>query len=76
MLKAFKKAEFSRGPFRRLSESEILLFVSRTLQSRSSELAAPDIFSKLQNLKDILDRQEIDLLIGLTRLARIALLSL
>ena len=62
MLKAFKKAESSRGPFRRLSDSEILLFVSRTLQSRGSEPNAPDVFSKLQNLKDIIDQQEIDLL--------------
>jgi hypothetical protein len=62
MLKAFKKAEPSRGPFRRLSDSEILLFVSRTLQSRNSEPNAPDVFSKLQNLKDIIDQQEIDLL--------------
>jgi hypothetical protein len=62
MLKAFKKAEFSRGPFHRLSDSEILLFVSRTLQSRGAEPDAPDVFSKLQSLKGILDQQEIDLL--------------
>jgi hypothetical protein len=62
MLKAFKKAESSRGPFHRLSDSEILLFVSRTLQSPGFEPDAPDVFSKLQNLKDILDQQEIDLL--------------
>jgi hypothetical protein len=60
MLKAFKKAEFNRGPFRRLSDSEILLFVSRTLQG--AEPDAPDVFSKLQSLKAILDQQEIDLL--------------
>jgi hypothetical protein len=62
MLKAFRKAESGRGPFRRLSDSEILLFVSRTLQSRSSDPDAADVFGKLQNLKDIIDRQEIDLL--------------
>jgi len=62
MLKASKKAEAGRGPFRRLSDSEILLFVSRTLRPRSSESETPDIFVRLQNLKDILDQQEIDLL--------------
>jgi hypothetical protein len=62
MLKAFKKAETSRGPFRRLSDSEILLFVSRTLQSKGSEPNASDVFDKLQNLKDIIAQQEIDLL--------------
>jgi len=60
MLKAFKKAE--RGPFRRLSDSEILLFVSRTLKSRGSEQEAPDVFGKLQSLKGVLDEQEIGLL--------------
>ncbi len=62
MLKAFKKAESSRGPFRRLSDSEILLFVARTLKSRGSEQDGSDIFNKLQQLKDLLDQQEIDLL--------------
>ena len=62
MLNAFKKAGSSHGPFRRLSDSEILLFVARTLKPRSPETETPDIFTKLQNLKDILDQQEIDLL--------------
>ena len=62
MLKAFKKADAKGGPFRRLSDSEILLFVSRTLQTRGSEQEAHDIFNKLQSLTDILDQQEVDLL--------------
>jgi hypothetical protein len=62
MLKAFKKPETGRGPFRRLSDSEILLFVARTLQPRSSETETPDIFARLQSLKKILDHQEVDLL--------------
>ena len=62
MLKAFKKPEAGRGPFRRLSDSEILLFVARTLQPRSSETETPDIFARLQSLKKILDHQEVDLL--------------
>jgi hypothetical protein len=62
MLKASKKAEFSRGPFRRLSDSEILLFVARTLQPHSAEPETPDVFAKLRSLNEILDRQEIDLL--------------
>src|SRR6202012_1968372 len=60
MLKAFKKAD--RGPFRRLSDTEILLFVSRTLQSRGGEPNAADIFGKLQNPKAMIDQQVIDLL--------------
>ncbi len=62
MFKAFKKAEFSRGPFRRLSESEILLFVSRTMRSRDCEPDTPDVLGKLQSLNDILDQHEIELL--------------
>jgi hypothetical protein len=62
MLKASKKVDKGHGPFRRLSDSEILLFVTRTLQPHSSESEAPDGFAKLQGLKDILDQQEIDLL--------------
>jgi hypothetical protein len=62
MLKASKKAEAGRGPFRRLSDSEILLFVARTLQPRSSETETPDIFTRLQSLRNILNQQEIDLL--------------
>jgi hypothetical protein len=61
-LKASKKAETGRGPFHRLSDSEILLFVARTLQPRSSETETPDIFTRLQSLRNILDQQEIDLL--------------
>ena len=62
MLEAFKKAEVTRGPLRRLSNSKILQFVSRTLHSRSFEPDAPNVFGKLQSLKDILNQQEIDLL--------------
>jgi hypothetical protein len=42
--------------------SEILLFVARTLKPRSSETETPDIFARLQSLRNILDRQEVDLL--------------
>jgi hypothetical protein len=62
MLKASKKPESGRGPFRRLSDSETLLFVARTLNPRSSISETPDIFARLQSLRDILDHQEIDLL--------------
>jgi hypothetical protein len=62
MFKMSKKAEPRRGPFRRLSDSEILLFVTKTLQSRTSDQETPDFAAKLQLLKDIHDQQEIDLL--------------
>jgi hypothetical protein len=62
MLRASKKSESGRGPFRRLSDSETLLFVARTLNPRSSISETPDIFARLQSLRDILDHQEIDLL--------------
>ena len=62
MFKMSRKADPRRGPFRRLSDSEILLFVTKTLQSRTSDQESPDFSAKLQLLKDILDQQEIDLL--------------
>jgi hypothetical protein len=62
MFKVSKKAEPRRGPFRRLSDSEILLFVTQTLRPRTSDQETPDFAAKLQVLKDILDQQEIDLL--------------
>jgi hypothetical protein len=62
MFKMSKKAEPRRGPFRRLSDSEILLFVTQTLHPRASDQEAPDFSAKLQTLTDILERQEIDLL--------------
>jgi hypothetical protein len=62
MFKISKKAEPRRGPFRRLSDSEILLFVAQTLHPRTSDQETPDFAAKLQVLKDILEQQEIDLL--------------
>jgi hypothetical protein len=62
MFKMSKKDEPRRGPFRRLSDSEILLFVTKTLQPRTSDQETPDFAAKLQTLKDIIKRQEIDLL--------------
>jgi hypothetical protein len=62
MFKMSKKTGPRPGPFRRLSDSEILLFVTQTLQSRSSNQDTPDFPAKLQLLKDILEQQEIDLL--------------
>jgi len=61
MLKAFKKPEAGRGPFRRLSDSEILLFVTRTLQPQLDDADAPNVFAKLQSLKDNLRQQEMTL---------------
>jgi hypothetical protein len=62
MFNMSKKTELRRGPVRKLSDSEALLFVSQTLQSRSCSQETPNLPVKLQMLKDILDRQEIDLL--------------
>jgi len=57
MPKAAKSADFDRGPFHRLSDSEILLFLSRTLRPQFANGQAPTVVAKLQSLKDILDRQ-------------------
>jgi hypothetical protein len=57
-----KKAEPRRGPFRRLSDNEILLFVTQTLHPRTPDQETPDFPAKLRVLKDILEQQEIDLL--------------
>jgi hypothetical protein len=56
-----KKSEPGREPFRRLSDSEILLFVTRTLQPQLDDADAPNIFAKLQSLKDVLGQQETTL---------------
>jgi hypothetical protein len=47
-----------REPIHRLSDSEILLFVSRTLQPQFDGADAPTAFAKLQSLKDALDQQD------------------
>ena len=61
MPKTKKKSELGRGPIRRLSDSEILLFVTRTLQPQLADVDAPNVFAKLQSLKDILRQQEMNL---------------
>jgi hypothetical protein len=62
MFKMSKKAESQRSPFRRLSDSEILLFVTQTLRPLTSDQETPDFPAKLRLLNDILKQQEIDLL--------------
>ena len=54
MAKTAKRREFGREPIRRLSDSEILLFVSRTLQPQFDGADASNVFGKLQSLKNIL----------------------
>src|ERR1700720_644817 len=61
MPKTKKKSELGRGPFHRLSDSEILLFVTRTLQPQLDDADAPNFFAKLQSLRDVLRRQEMTL---------------
>jgi hypothetical protein len=57
MPKTKKKSELGREPYRRLSDSEILLFVTRTLQPQLDDADAPNVFAKLQSLKDVLRQQ-------------------
>jgi hypothetical protein len=57
MSKPAKTNALSRTPIHRLSDSEILLFVSRTLQPQFDGADAPTVFAKLQRLRDMLDRQ-------------------
>jgi hypothetical protein len=59
MPKTKKKSELGREPFRRLSDSEILLFVTRTLQPQLADADAPNVFAKLQSLKDVVRQQEM-----------------
>jgi hypothetical protein len=61
MARTAKKSELGREPFRRLSDSEILLFVTRTLQPQLGDAEAPNVFAKLQSLKDIFRQQEMTL---------------
>ena len=61
MARTATKSELGREPFRRLSDSEILLFVTRTLQPQLDDADAPNVFAKLQSLKDVLRQQEMTL---------------
>jgi hypothetical protein len=61
MARTAKKSELGREPFHRLSDSEILLFVTRTLQPQLDDADAPNVFAKLQSLKDNLRQQEMTL---------------
>jgi len=56
MARTAKKSELGREPYRRLSDSEILLFVTRTLQPQLDDADA-NVFAKLQSLKDVLRQQ-------------------
>jgi hypothetical protein len=47
-----------RAPFHRLSDGEILLLVSRTLQPQIDDAGAPSVAARLQSLRDLLDRQQ------------------
>src|ERR1700722_9370165 len=58
MARTAKKSELGRGPFHRLSDSEILLFVTRTPHPQLDDAEAPNVFAKLQSLKDVLRQQE------------------
>jgi hypothetical protein len=62
MSKAPETADSGRGPFRRLSDSETLLFLTRTLKPSSADAETPDVFARLQSLKDVLAQLESALL--------------
>jgi len=59
MAKTAKKSDLGREPIRRLSDSEILLFVTRTLQPLLDDADASNVFAKLQRVTDILRQQEM-----------------
>jgi hypothetical protein len=61
MSRTVKKSELAGEPFRRLSDGEILLFVTRTLQPQSDDADVANVFAKLQSLRDILRQQEMTL---------------
>lgn len=59
MSRTAKSNALDREPFHRLSDSEILLFVSRTLQPQMvDDAGVPSVAAKLQSLQDLLDRQQ------------------
>jgi hypothetical protein len=58
MSKPANSTALSRAPIHRLSDSEILLFVSRTLQPQLDGADTSTVFAKLQSLKDMLDQQD------------------
>ena len=51
MAKTAKKGDLGREPVRRLSDSEILLFVTRTLQPLLDDADAANVFAKLQSVR-------------------------
>jgi hypothetical protein len=61
MARTAKKSELAREAFRRLSDSEVLLFVTRTLQPQLDDADAPSVFAKLQSLKEVLGQQQMTL---------------
>jgi hypothetical protein len=61
MTSTAKRSELGREPIRRLSDSEMLLFVTRTLQPRLDNTDAPNVFAKLQRLNDTLRQQQMAL---------------
>jgi hypothetical protein len=61
MARTAKKGELGREPFRKLSDSEILPFVTRRLQPQLDDADSPNVFAKLQSLKDNLRQQEMTL---------------
>jgi hypothetical protein len=61
MSRTAKTDALGRAPFHRLSDGEILLFVSSMLQLPLDDASRPRVVAKLRSLKDLLDRQEATL---------------
>jgi len=62
MSQALKPTERDAAPSQKSADGDVLLFLKRTLQFHSSDAEKEDVFEKLQNLKNALDRQEATLL--------------
>src|ERR1700693_650916 len=61
MARTAKKSGLGREPCRRPSASEILLSAPGTLQPQLEDADAPNVFAKLQSLRDVLRQQEMTL---------------
>jgi hypothetical protein len=62
MSQAAKTTDRGRASSHISPDSDVLRFLKRTLQFHSSDSRKEDVFEKLQNLKNALDRQEATLL--------------
>ena len=62
MAKAAKATDISRAPLPTAADSDVLHFLTRTLQAHCLDAEPQHVLAKLQNLQKALDQQETTLL--------------